>query len=88
VLQGAAGEGGGVEEALQDLGGLGGVEAGGAVLAAAGDRAGDGAGAEGLGAALGDHRVDAPGDRVPHQLRHPRRDPERVQHRDRPRFWS
>ena len=39
---------------------------------ASGDRALDGAGGERLGPPLGDHRVGAAGDRVPHQLRQPR----------------
>ncbi len=82
VLQGAPGECGSVQEALQDLGRLRGVEPGGVVLPTAGDRSGDGAGGEGLGSSFGGLWVDAAGDRVPHQLGQPRRGAERVEHRD------
>ena len=60
-------------------------EAGGAILPSAGDRAGDRPGGEGLRAFLGDLRVDATGDGVPHELGQPWGGPERVKHRDRTR---
>jgi hypothetical protein len=59
---------GGVEVALQHLGGLGRVEAGRVVGVAAGDGAFDGAGGERLGASFGDQGVDAALDGVPHQF--------------------
>ena len=78
-----AGQGGRVEVRLQHLRALGGVEPGRRVPGALGDRTPDGAGGERLRAAFGDHRVHTPVDRVPHQLRQPRRQTERVQHRHR-----
>ena len=69
-----------MEVALDDLGGLGGVEPGGVVALASCAGAGDGAGGERLGAFLGDHGVHAPGDRVPDQLGQSRGEAERVQH--------
>ena len=69
---GAAGERGGVEERLQHLGPLGGVEPGRVVCGAFGDGAFDRAGGEGFGPPFGHHRVDTSRDRVPHQLRHAR----------------
>ena len=101
VLDAAPGQRGGVEVPLQHLGGLGGVEPGGGVSAATG-RAGDRPGRERLRPPLGDHRIDTPADRVPHQLRQTWGQPERVQHRHRatpsaaprqgeqqnPRVWS
>ena len=66
------------------LGGLGGVEAGRVVAVPAGDRPLDGAGGERLRPPFGDHRVDTAVDRVPHQLRQPAGQTERVQHHARP----
>ena len=80
VVQAAPGQRGGVEVALDDLGGFGGVEPGGVVALSAGAGSVDGAGGEGLGALLGDHRVHAPGDGVPHQLGQAGGEPERVEH--------
>ena len=57
-----------MEVALEDLGRLRCVEAGGVVTGAAGDRALDGAGGEGLGPPLGDLGFHTAGDRVPDQL--------------------
>ena len=85
VFQTPAGQRRRVQEPLQDLRGLSGVEAGGAVLPSAGHRAGDRPGGEGLRAFLGDLRVDATGDGVPHELGQPWGGPERVEHRDRTR---
>ena len=59
VLEAAPGQRGGVEVALQHLGGLGRVEAGRVVGVPAGDGALDGAGGERLGASFGDQGVDA-----------------------------
>ncbi len=87
VVQGAAGQGGGVEVGLDHLGGFGGVEPGG-VVAVGGRATLDGAGGEGFGAAFGDHRVDATVDRVPHQGGEAGGQPERVQHRDRAVFGA
>ena len=84
VLEGASGQRRGVEVALQHLGGLGRVEPGRVVGVAAGDRAFDGAGGEGLGASLGDERVDAAADRVPDHLGQAGNQPERVEHDTRP----
>ena len=50
-----------------------------------GHRATDRAGGERLRASFSDLRIDAAGDRIPHQLRQPRRGAERVQHGDRAR---
>ena len=75
-----AGEGGGVEVALQHLGGLGGIEAGGGVAGAAGGAGLDGAGGERFGASFGDERVDAAGDRVPDEFGQPVGLGERVEH--------
>ena len=83
VLEGAAAECGGVEVGLQHLGALGGVEASCLVACASGHGSSDGAGGERLGAALCGHRVLAPGDRVPHQLRCAGHEVEGVEHRHR-----
>src|SRR5665647_2977747 len=68
VLQASPGQGCGVEVDLDDLGGLGRVEASRVVTVPSVDGTLDGAGGEGFRASFGDHRVDASVDRVPDQL--------------------
>jgi len=79
LLQASPGQGCGVEVGLDDLGGLGCVEAGRVVAVPAVDGAFDGAGGEGFRAPFGDHRVHASVDRVPDQLGDSGREPEGVQ---------
>lgn len=83
VLERAAGQRRGMQETLQHLRRLRGVEPGGAVLPSTVDRAGDRAGGERLRPLLRDLRVNATGDRVPHEFRHAGGGAERVEHRDR-----
>ena len=83
LLEGPTGQSGGMEVGLDHLRGLAGVEAGGVVASSASDRAGDGAGRERLRPTLGDHRVDAAVDWVPHQGGDAGCEPERIEDGDR-----
>ena len=83
-VEGVAGEGGGVEVALQHLGGFGGIEPGCGVAGAAGGAGLDGAGGERLGASFGDEGVDAADDRVPDEFGQPVGLGERVEHHGGP----
>jgi len=78
VIEAAAGERCGVEEALEQLRGLGGVETRSRVAVSGGHGSFDGPSGERLGAALGHERVDAAADRVPHHLWQAGHEAERV----------
>ena len=69
MVQGAAGQSCGVEERLDHLRRLSGIETGGVVAIPTGDRTLDGAGGERLGPPLRHHRIHTARHRIPHQLR-------------------
>jgi hypothetical protein len=69
MVQGAAGQSGGVAERLDHLRSFSGIETGGVVAIPTGDRTLDGAGGERLGPPLRHHRIHTARHRIPHQLR-------------------
>ncbi len=83
MLDRASGERGGVEERLDDLGSLGGVEPRSRIALPGGDGGADRAGGERLRPTLRQQRVDAADDRVPHQFGQAGCETERVEHNTR-----
>jgi hypothetical protein len=80
MVQGPARQSCGVEERVDHLRRLSGIETGGVVPMPTGDRTLNRAGGERLGPPLRHHRINTARHRIPYQLRQPSGQPERIQH--------